>query len=329
MSRSAARVAVALSLLAGTAAADTPPSKWERAADPSLARSWDLHVEVQRLVDLEHRGGGMAGGRVALERARSLLEAAGAERSADVRLRLDLGTIYEQLDHHERAIEVLVPALAAAKDHPASTDGWITLAYAYAKLPRHREERAAYGEYLRRVSDDRLRVTALLNMAEASMHLGQLRDSIREYREAIRVGAELSTSMAASESVALAQWGLAVALDRAGDREASVREARLAASLDPGMRILGGPNVFFVPAYERSWYVGLGAYAQATEARGEAERAALMTLAERSFAHYVESAGAGDRWLATARARLASIARARGRRGALSPPPRPDGDPSL
>lgn len=308
-----ASLTLTLALVVGAARADTPPSVWQRAASPQLSRAWDLHVEVQRLVDLEHRGGGMAGGRVALERARSLLEAAGAERSVDVRLRFDLGTIYEQLDHHERAIAVLAPALASAPDHPAATDAWITLAYAYAKLPRHREERAAYVEYLRRVSDDRLKVTALLNLAEASMHLGQLRDSVREYREAIRLGTELSTSSAATESVALAQWGLAVALDRSGDREAATREARLAAALDPGMRILNGPNVFFVPAHERSWYIGLGAYAQGTAARVDSERAALLTLAERSFASYVDSAAEDDRWLATARARLASVRKSRGR----------------
>jgi hypothetical protein len=127
-----ASIASMLCLLWGASArADTPPSQWDIARDPAERDRWALHLRVERLVHpprpddatpLDSR----QDDELRLEAARVLLEEADAAHSPDVRLRFDLGAIYERLattekrnDLQQKVIDVLGPALDGYADSPS------------------------------------------------------------------------------------------------------------------------------------------------------------------------------------------------------------------
>ncbi len=342
MKRVSALSALALFACTTSARADTPPSLWDAAKDAEARSAYLLHVQVEQLREApaEDRLGAPALEARRMERARELLIDGHAETSRDVRLRFDLGEIDERLERHEEAIRILTPALAEAPTHPASIEAWLSLAYAHAKLDQPREERAAYEGYLRLALDDRERLTAVLNLAEANMRDGRLDEAVAGYRDAVRLSIATAGGLFTHGTEALAEWGLAVALDRAGDPAAAAEAARTASGLDPrGMgfgrrqHIEDMSQVFFIPRYERLWYLALGesADAKAALAVGRARHAAyLYRRVEQMWTLYIdraEHAVVKDRWIPLARAhrvrahadRVAAEARAASNPGPWSP----------
>jgi tetratricopeptide (TPR) repeat protein len=320
------------------ARSDTSPSVWDLAKDPMDRERWALHVRVERLLhppisedispfelqrDEELR----------LEAARAMLEQAGAEHSPDVRLRFDLGVVYERLatflvrdDLHRRAVEVLAPALDVDPDHPAATDALESLVYAYAKLDRPREELSTWRLYIARLADDRARVAPMMNMGEAEMRLGRIDDAMATFRSVLQVCGTLSNSIARNSTYVLALWDLAVALDRAGDPRGALDTAAKAKELrwkepapQPAPRgqtvdvtgwdqIRDQRTVFFVPDWERQWYLALGYAAAARDERDVHLATGLWAAAEEHWATYAARAaasgpGVDGRWLAIARVR--------------------------
>ncbi|AKV02522.1 hypothetical protein AKJ09_09185 [Labilithrix luteola] len=309
----AAAVATWLALSA-TARGDTAPGVWDRARDPQLEDTYRLHVEIQRRLTLSGDPG-----RSQLLLARAMLERANAETSPDVRLRFDLGNVYLRLgdvgkEYYQRSAKVLKAALRDAPDHPMAEESWLWLAFACGHTGEYACERDAYIQVLRRASEEVLRATPLLNLAETSMHLGDLAGAVEGYREALRI----SSSIPSDTTAPLAVWGLAVALDRSGDRIEAEKQARFAISLERslGLRapwggsvsaLLHSENVFFVPEYEVHWYDALGAAALARAATSASEAAHLWRVAEEAFRAYVARATpTGDRWLELAKARHAT-----------------------
>lgn len=302
MKRLALALVTVVLAVAPAARADTPPSVWERARDPEAAEGFDLHrVVQQRLVrtavaevDFGER-----------ERVLALLVRAGAEHHENALLRFDLGQVYALLENHPRAAQVLKAAIAKFPDHPAVDRAWLRLALACGHLGDHVCEREAYTEVLRRETEELARATPTLNLAETQMHLGDLKEAIEGYREALRIAGRVP----ARETAPLATWGLAVALDRSGDRLAAEKEARFALEMQRSMglpHLLRSTDVFFVPAHEIHWYEGLGTAASARAATSARDAAKLWRQASKSFGEYVKGGEAkGDPWLAIAKARLA------------------------
>ncbi len=90
------------------------------------------------------------------------------------------------------------------------------------------------------------------NLAETYMMLGRLDDAIDAYKEALRLGATISTS-----------YGLAVALDR-DDRALSARDVILeqgVAGYEQYQKELGSFLIFYVPDGEEHYYEALAAEA--------------------------------------------------------------------
>jgi tetratricopeptide (TPR) repeat protein len=305
-------LALAFVLAAPFAHADTPPTRWERAKDPDSTDTFRAHRRARALVyeakTLERSGFRSdlrdPMGRRYLEEAIETLEAAGGEKSKDIRIRFDLGEVHFDLKDHKRSAEILKAALNDEPNHSASEEAWLTLAFACGHMGDHPCERKAYVEFLRRVNEEPLRVTPTLNLAETEMHLGHLKEAIEGYREALRLSGRTNHR----ETAPLAVWGLAVALDRSGDRAGAEKEARFAMELETSVgrpRILTSPDVFFVPAYEVDYYHGLGAYALGAVAKTASEAVGHFRNAENSFARYVRVANTGDPWVEMAKARLA------------------------
>lgn len=325
------------------ARADTPPSSWDIARDPGERDRWALHVRVERLIHspIDGSPGPLEVRRdqeLRLESARALLEEADAAHSADVRLRFDLGIVYEEIATLERrsdlnsdVVAILAPAVDAFPDHPGATEALDSLVYAYAKLDRPREELSTWRRYIPRLLDDRARVGPLMNMGEAQMRLGQLDDALATLRDGLHMCETLPNSSGMNATYALTLWDVAVALDRSGDSHAAEQTAgkargwswsevvsagsiQLARTVTGWDVIRDDDDVFFVPEWEREWYLALGDSASADAAADPRDAARLWSDAEQHWDAYVThsaAAGTGDRWLAMARARLEHARRAR------------------
>jgi tetratricopeptide (TPR) repeat protein len=326
-------IAVPFCLLlgAGVARADTPPNVWDVAGSPAIRDQWKLHVRVERLLAPAHPDDDSAPGstldlELRLETAKAMLENAEAAHSPDVRLRFDLGFVYyglaerQVLDSlYQKAIDVLVPALASSPDHPAATEALATLVYCYAKLNFPREELAAWRQYIPRLVDDGSRVVAMMNMGEAEMRLGQIDDALGTFREVLRLCGELPNSSRVSETYVLGLWDVAIALDRSGDPQGALDAAgqarRMVVGVDPAGRPVTGStliapentSVFFVPPWEREWYLALDAMAAARSARDPRAIATAWAQAEGHWTAYFDrsaATGGTDPFLSVARLRL-------------------------
>lgn len=306
-----------LLLSAAVARADTPPSVWDAARDPDVRARWALHVRVQRLLvppaedevpipivrdeQLELR----------LEAARALLEEGHAADSPDVRLRFDLGIVYRFLgdrqgrkDMYELAVRVLAPATENAPEGEGLTAALDSLAYAYAKLGRPREELATWRRYLPRVIDDRVRATDMMNMGEAEMRLGRVDDAVATFREVQRLCSSLPNQVGVSQTYVLDLWDIAIALDRSGDPQGALENATQAVHMN-GMAIMRSDGVFFVPEWERLWYLALGATAEARDDKDPVEAVRYWMNAEAQWDEYIAQSQVDgkDPWLAIARVR--------------------------
>jgi tetratricopeptide (TPR) repeat protein len=310
------------------ASADTPPNVWDIAKDPQERDRWALHVRVERL--LESQNGIQLDKELALEAARQMLEEAHAADSPDVRLRFDLGIVYERLandqqrdDLHERAVELLAPALHAAPDHPAAMLALEALVDAYTRLDRTADEVATARLYIDRLTDDADRIVAMMNMGEAEMKLGRLDTAIGTFRRVLEICGSLPNLSLRNSTYALTLWDLAVALDRTGDNRTALEDASKAMKLvweevdrKGHPRLLNGweaihnedpntSNVYFVPDWERHWYLALGNAVLARETADARESADFWAASEAHWEIYVAKATASrqDTYLAIARLR--------------------------
>jgi len=283
-------------LLSSAAGAEQPPTLWDRTADAKVARRWSLHrAATQALMLSQDDPRDLLVRPTAIETARAALRGDPEALAADPRLAFDLGALEEDRGDHEAAVTILEAALARAPNHPAADDAWITLAYAHSKLDHPERERDCYEEFLKRSIDPSSRATARLNHAESEMRLGRLPEAVDGYRAAF-AEAQGAAPNGSSDTATLALWGLAVALDRNGDPVASDHEADLALKLDPDMELIGrSPHVFFVPAYERNWYLGLGWMHLARVAPDRPARARAALAAKIQFDAYVRGATASAR----------------------------------
>lgn len=333
--------------LAPMALADTPPSVWDRARDPAVGKSWDLHLLVQgyfaaadAAISAQRRSrvSDVDVAKPWFERARNVLEDAHASESSDVRLRFDYGICLQRLHENAKAFTVLADALAMAPTHPMAIGGghpgWLTYSIVSAYLENSEEERRGYEKFLAYATESDDRLTPMLNLAEAEMHLGNLGESQRGYATVLQTAASLPNEMS-MESAILATWGLAVAQDRAGDFGAAARTAESAISMDPPPEsdrdpffasshlpasysvmptiathraiILDETNVFFVPPYERKWYLALGETALARRDADPRHQLFHWRAVEKFWNDYVTGARKHkppDRYVATAEKRL-------------------------
>jgi hypothetical protein len=118
----------------------------------------------------------------------------------------------------------------------------------------------------------------------------------------------------------LATWGLAVALDRSGESSAvaAAEAARKATQIDLRIRLPGMPGaadhgwrfigdtqkVFFVPAYERYWYLAMGHTEDAKQAADADVAVREWKTVEGLWTKYLSQAVPADRWVSLARAHV-------------------------
>jgi tetratricopeptide (TPR) repeat protein len=308
--------ALALAGAACPARADTPPSVWDKARDPSVSEHWALHLRVQHLLssprddESDVRLEPKRDAELRAEAALALLEDVGAATSPDVRLRFDLGDVLyalarrsERTDLYERAARTLEGALALGPDASGSTEALDELASCYGKLDRSREELETWHRLIPRLLDPRSRALDSYNMAEAEMRLGRVDDALGTLHDVLRQCAELPNT---SSTYVLTLWDVAIALDRSGDPRGALQTAVQAAQqsaidsngyLTTGRGLLKHDDgVYFVPAYERDWYLALGSEALSKQDKDPREAAAYLAEALQEWDEYITqatAAGAG------------------------------------
>jgi tetratricopeptide (TPR) repeat protein len=310
---------LAVLLAVGGARADTPPTVWDIAKEPAKRHAYELHIRVDRLLHPSSDGAELG---LDVERMRELrLDAArvvledGMREVGDAspRLRVDLGVVVEALatiqqrpEWHRRVVDLLAPLA----DEPYGFDGdpapLEALATAYAWLNRAREEVPIWRRYVDAVTDDRRRVSPLVNLGEAEMRLGDLTEAVSEFRRAMEICEELAGAASLDEEYALALWDLSVALDRGGDTAVAlgiVRRAKRWTWLEEGP--LGLPrtvtgwdvirdhvDVYFVPAWEREWYLAMGEAADAEATPDTVAGARMWAAAEQHWKAFLAGAEA-------------------------------------
>jgi len=315
-------------LLASAARADTPPSVWDVARDPAVRDRWALHVRVERLLAARTPSGESQSQdrELRLEAALALLLESDAATGPDRRLRYDLGIVYHRLaeltereDLRQRAVEMLTPALDAPLDDPSATEALEALVYSFARLNRPRDELDAWHHYIPRLAADGPRAVAMMNMGEAQMRLGRVDDALVTFRDVLGFCGSLPNSISTSSTYVLDLWDVAVALDRSGDFAGALASAAKASGMRVGNQtgrdlIENDPGVFFVPDWEREWYLGLADASAARAAADPRDAARAWGEAERHWGTYVARSTAaphGDPWLAIAHARLDQMRAAR------------------
>jgi tetratricopeptide (TPR) repeat protein len=325
MNRVALGLVAALLCVAGSASAETPPSAWDRAKRPAVEDEYELHVAVQRLMssDLPSRlpPAEMLNNAQHL-RILAMLQAADAEKSSNPLLRFDLGYAYDLLHNYPRAAQVFKSALEDFPNHPLSREARFTLAIACGHIGDHECESKLYREIIAEEAEPARRVTSMLNLAETEMHAHDLREAIEGYREVYRL---CGTFQSAWETPALALWGLAVALDRAGEIQEAQTEAHRALShAQNHAELLTAENIFFYPEYEVRWYQALTAVAQAKHSSSAKEALMSWQKAERYMQAWIDGATRHkDYWLPIAEARLKTYKaeRERAEKQVLKEPP--------
>lgn len=137
------------------------------------------------------------------------------------------------------------------------------------------------------------------NWAEVTMLAGHLMEAVRLYQRALDLSSERREYL-------LPLWGMAVALDRLGERDSALEHATRALHAEGGsMAILHSDGVFFEPESEIHYYEGLGH--EALSQLPGSDTAAELEQAAQSWRAFFATGGERTPWTASARDNLTRI----------------------
>ncbi len=139
----------------------------------------------------------------------------------------------------------------------------------------------------------------LSNWAEVTMLAGNLMDAVRLYQRAVELSVDRREYL-------LPLWGMAVALDRLGERESALEHVTRALVAEGGsMAILHSDGVFFEPESEIHYYEALGH--EAASRMPDADVSDALIKAAASWRTFFTTGGDQTPWAASARDNLARI----------------------
>jgi len=226
----------------------------------------------------------------------------------------DVAALLERVDAEETAgrlepactmLEKALPRYAGAERIAAS----IRLGIIRSRLGRYREAASAYGAV---VADGAADSAVYSNLAEVLMATGRLHDAEARYRDAISAAGDLGTGERRERvhELALAYYGLSVALDR-DDQPMAAREAMMRAlANDPTAAVLkvaaaSSGDLFFVPEGDIYYYLGLAAEVEGRD--GDADAAFQEFIARAPNGRWVRAAEAHLARKAPGRRRMAGV----------------------
>jgi tetratricopeptide (TPR) repeat protein len=289
------------------ASASAAPSRWDCVRDPSLARAEraltdayrarlpkDVSLEALSLLPVFESA-------LALESA-SILERAGGSALDDPEVWYYLGAdlVIADRGRDEEGRGLLLRALERDPRSPEASRAWLEVAIASNRLGDYATERRAYDAAVRIEWDSTRRSELFANRAEANMSMGDLRAARADYLLALATTTD-------AEIVALARWGLAVALARDDDLPDALRYAAEATEVsfrdfqNNPILAIDLPDVFYTPKYEIAYYRALGSMARAERAEDPELRRQELEWAKTQWDRYLEAARpVGDRWVQSA-----------------------------
>ena len=238
---------------------------------------------------------------------------AGTTRAGENAGRDDVAAVLERVEADETAGRLDAACATLERALPRFTGAertaiWYRLGSVRSRIGRYRDSAAAYAAV---VADGAADSSTYSNYAEVLMAAGRLSDAQARYRDAISAANELGVGdrRERTHELAMAYYGLAVALDR-DEQPAAARETMLRAlAHDPTASVLKmaaapGGDFFFVPDGDVLYYLGLAAEVEGRD--GDAQEA---------FRDFLERSPRG-RWTRAAEAHLArkppSVRRANG-----------------
>jgi tetratricopeptide (TPR) repeat protein len=300
LGRAALRAGVVVALACGAfavrpQAARAAPQEspaWSSAARPAVTQANRLIMEAGTLI----------AGDQAVE-AEQRLRAAFTLRPDDAELAAMLVDLQMALGHDAGAVATLERSMARRRAG-LDTALWSRLGALRAKLGRYGEAATAYGEA---AAAGTARAETYANLAEVLMADGRLGEAAARYRDAVSVATSEATGerRSRSQDLALAYYGLAVALDRDDQRVAAREMIARALVQDPGgallkVALIPGGDLFFVPDGEVYYYLGLAAEAEGRTTDAEASfREFLAHRPQSRWAaaaqFHLRPAGAGQR----------------------------------
>jgi len=186
------------------------------------------------------------------------------------------------------------------------------LALLHTHAGRFEAATAEHDRALRRSLDPTRDWTELANLAESEMLTGALPRAVALYERSLelaqRNGSDATVGKDHLWVGVLSLWGLAVALDRLGERGAALERAEQAMGVGSGLaalRVLRDEQVFFEPREEVYWYEALGFEALA---RRDPERAAEHREEARlRWYRYLRAGGDDSPWADLARWHIARL----------------------
>lgn len=326
-----------LAALSWAGPASAQPSVWSLAAQPEAVEAVEASAQAEALLgELAVLGPGLPSGAPAglrassvaarsrmLSKAKRILERAGAAESHDPQLRSQLARVYYVLSNidpdpaHLEQASVHFRFVGASEQAPTTmrAEAYRELAICLARLARHDEEIAAYDLALALEPDPVSHAIILANQAEGQMARGLIIEAVRGYRAALRA----TSGIQMADTGVTTLWGLAVALDRAGDLSGALEHISLARSYDPLDLRINGPSWFFVPDYDEAWYSALGHWQRARDPEGgipdadptdaRLARQEAYRDAEAAWRSFLARALPDDPWLPLAGQRLSAIER--------------------
>jgi tetratricopeptide (TPR) repeat protein len=351
--------AAIIGLLAKSASADTPPNVWDLAKNPNAYQQWREHVRlsqsVEMLDELKEIGGrtNETHRAAALATAQAALDESVAPKTPwllydQAAITMARAGILKSPVEWQKAIDILEPLTKSFDGMLFGQEVWLKLAECYVQVERTPDEIRAYEQVIARAVVPEGTITPLLNQGEAYMRAGDVDAAVPQFREVYRLAGMSPTG---NEVGVLAQWDLALALDRSGDEHGALAAAKTATHMDAhclavnslhkvvaatkcnvgddigdgttiafvivpqGLFPVSEQNdsVYFVPAYERAWYLALGRQALALDAPSAKEAADHWKWAETEMMTYVSQATihTGDKWLDLAKKRLDAIRKRR------------------
>jgi tetratricopeptide (TPR) repeat protein len=290
----AAVVALAFGALASQRAAATTAGFWERVAGSPRVEADRLLTEAEGLLAGDPR---RPEARTSGARAEALVRRALALVPDDFRALAALAEVEERAGRAAAALVALARACPRAPSAAVAGACWFRLGIEQSRRGRFAEAVAAYEQ---RLSVGAVDVTVFVNLGESLMALGRLDDAEARYREALRLESPVAGRLEDRHGLLLANYGLAVVLDRAGEAVAAREMMARALALDPRASQLEaarepGGDVFFVPEGDVFYYLGLAF-----------EVAERIDDAEAAFQEFGERLPKSP-WLGRARAHIAAL----------------------
>lgn len=307
VSRRSSGCALLLIWLGSAREAVARPTFWDVVREPKTMHAYQVWLGAERALDaVEPEYWTRELHKRTHEDCAEKIQLWGGAELADPRLVFLFGKclVSSERGYEARGREVLLGALALQPGAPFTADAWALIGIAQKRLGERAGELEAYTRALEFEWDPIDRGVLFLRRGQASMITGNLSQAILDFR----VSAAETTYPAAA---ALAEWALAVALDRSYDLPAALPHAAAAAAVRTGpagtLSALELEWFDLEPQYEVHYYRALAHLANAKHTADDADLVGVLEAAQAQFEAYVKSADVHDRWVPRAKQHIESL----------------------